>query len=442
MDMQPNGWTKLLIVAVILGGLLHAIRPEPARAVPSVRATATPSRTAIRIPTATATRIPGSKVPAAIMGLVGRDPFFDTKNGKPNTVSQDTMGRTMATLGVRWVRIDMRIPADYWASDAVVDAAIAQYDYFIKTVAPREHLQVLLLVNFDVVMGVDANEISKGPYTTDRVYGPRYNAYMRIWMTRVQRILTRYGKAIGALEVLNEANRLPRYSVSGPVGNAVPAAVWAQLTATLYRACNTGALRSVCAGTPIILGGLHPRGTDAQGRVGAVSDIKYLRWVYKSPAFVDAKKQLGRWPLDGLGYHPYPVELKYVHVTTMSQAIDRVRARLRTVGDGLRPIWITELGYNVAYGHQNELEQAAFLGTTYRILAHRKLANGARDVAVIFWFKYEDFPPDSGVNAQKWGLVHIPFVDGSCAGGACYRSNGMPSLYRLAWYVYRDLSLH
>jgi hypothetical protein len=124
----------------------------------------------------------------------------------------------------------------------------------------------------------------------------------------------------------------------------------------------------------------------------------------------------------------------------MGQAMDRLRARLRTLQDELRPVWITELGYNVGYGRQTEVGQADFLGASYRILAARRLPNGAREVGVVFWFKYEDFPPDSGVNAQKWGLVHIPFVDGLCAGGACYRTNGVPTLYRRAWYVYRDLS--
>jgi hypothetical protein len=298
----------------------------------------------------------------------------------------------------------------------------------------------LLLVNFDVIMGVDANEISAGPFSPDTRYGTRYNTYMRVWMGRVFRIVTRYGKAIHAIEVLNEANRLPRYSPSGPIANAVPADVFAQLTATLYRACNGGALAASCAGTPVVLGGLHPRGTDAQAGAPAVSDIDYLAAIYATNAFQNAKKAIGRWPLDGVGYHPYPVELQYVGVNTMSTAIDRVRARLRTIGDASRPIWITELGYNVGYGRQTEQGQADFLANSYRTLAARRFADGKREIPVVFWFKYEDFPPDSGANAQKWGLVHIPFVDGLCPGGACYRTNGVPTLYRIGWYVYRDLS--
>lgn len=439
--MVRDGFARVVLCISIVCGLLYAVQPSSPRGRAAVRATATPTGTAKPTATPTATRMPGVTVPAAMMGLVGRDPFFETIAGKPNTRSQDTMGRTMSALGVRWVRIDIRIPADYSASDATVDAAIAQYDYFLKTVAPRERLKVLLLVNFDVVMGVDANEMRKGPYTTDALYGPRYNTYMRVWMGRVQRIIKRYGKSIGAVEVLNEANRLPRYSANGPIYNAIPAEAWAQLTTTLYRACNGGTLRTACAGTPIVLGGLHPRGTDAQPGQLAQSDIDYLAAIYQSRAFTTAKKQIGRWPVDGIGYHPYPVELQYLGVTTMSQAMDRIRARLRTLGDELRPIWVTELGYNVGYGRQHEQGQADFLGATYRILAARKLANGAREVAVVFWFKYEDFPPASGVNAQKWGLVHIPFSDGACVGGACYRVSGQPSVYRKAWYVYRDLSV-
>ena len=62
------------------------------------------------------------------------------------------------------------------------------------------------------------------------------------------------------------------------------------------------------------------------------------------------------------------------------------------------------------------------------------------DVANIFWFKYEDFPPASGSNAQKWGIVRIPFVSGNCPGGICYDVNGTPSLYRTSFLTYRELA--
>jgi len=65
-------------------------------------------------------------------------------------------------------------------------------------------------------------------------------------------------------------------------------------------------------------------------------------------------------------------------------------------------------------------------------------------VARIFWFKYEDFPPADGPNAQRWGLVRIPFrppqPGENCPGGACYALNGEPERWRPAYLVYRELA--
>ena len=403
----------------------------------SMTSSVTPSLT--QMPTATATRMGGTVVPADMMGLVGRDPYFEFVDNRVNMVAQERMGFEMARLGVRWVRLDIRLPVGYTTSSAAITAAISRYDFFITDVAPRYGIKVLLLLNFDLIMGVDANELMRGPYANDLQYGPGYNVYMRAWMQRAWQIVMRYGRSIGAIEILNEANRLPRYTSNGPLGNAVPAAVFAQLTATLYQACNGGALQSACAGTPIILGGLHPRGTNAQGTTPAQSDMAYLRDIYNSAAFTTAYATLGRWPLDAVGYHPYPVELAYIGVRTQHAALDRLRATLQALNDGLRPVWITEIGYNVAYANQTAPGQALFLGAIYRAYASRLLADGTPEIPVAFWFKYEDFPPASGINAQQWGLVHIPFVPGSCPGEACYAADGAPTHYRPAWYVYRDI---
>jgi hypothetical protein len=373
------------------------------------------------------------------MGLVGRDPYFETYGGQHNKLAMDEMGRHMRQIGVRWVRLDVRLGAPIMAADGAIDAAIRPYDYFIKTVAPRHGIKVLLLFNFDLLMGIDANEMSQGPFINHALYGPRYNTYMQAWMKRAFRIIRRYGKRISAIEVLNEANRLPQYRAGGPIGNAVPATAWAQLVSTLYQHCNYATLKKMCRGTPIILGGLHPRGTDAQGSAPAKSDMDYLSDIYASPAFQSGYTSYGRWPVDGIGYHPYPVELAQIGVHSQTAAFNRLRTRLELLNDPLRQVWVTEIGYNVGYGSQTEAGQAAFLQMVYQTLANRQLSNGKREIAVVFWFKYEDFPPASGVNAQKWGLVRIPFVSGDCLGGACYAKNGLPSYYRLAWYMYRDI---
>ncbi len=375
------------------------------------------------------------------MGLVGRDPFYEMVDGAVNTRAQATMGRIMQSMGVRWVRIDMRIPLRTGASQADIDAAISRYDYFINTVAPANNLKVLMLLSFDLIMGVDANEMSIGPYSTHPQFGPGYNAYMTEWMARAQRVVMRYGKKIHAIEVLNEANRLPRYTEGGPIHNAVPAEAWAQLITTMYRSCNGNRLGAYCRATPIILGGLHPRGSEAYGGVPARTDMEYLAAIYATKPFTIAYSQLKRWPIDGVGYHPYPWELQQIGVADQTAAFNRLRQQLVALKDPLRPVWVTEIGYNVAYARQTEVGQAAFLADVYRTLAKRTLSNGKREIAVVFWFKYEDFPPASGPDAQQWGLVQIPFASGPCPDGVCYRRNGEPNRYRQSWYTYRDLTM-
>jgi hypothetical protein len=112
----------------------------------------------------------------------------------------------------------------------------------------------------------------------------------------------------------------------------------------------------------------------------------------------------------------------------------QVRTLINSLDPANPPFWITEIGYNASYRTQDVQGQAAFLGEVFAQLAVRG------DVASIFWFKYEDFPPASGPNAQRWGVVRISFVAGSCEGGVCYDPSGAPDVLRPAFYVYRDLA--
>src|SRR5258706_12617108 len=81
-----------------------------------------------------------------LMGMVIRDPWYDfrtTAPGEPNKAFQDTMGATLAGMGVRWVRLDFHIVvplADVTIDQSqAIDAEIAKNDYFINEVAPRHN---------------------------------------------------------------------------------------------------------------------------------------------------------------------------------------------------------------------------------------------------------------------------------------------------------------
>lgn len=370
------------------------------------------------------------------------------------------MGATLASIGVRWVRLDVRVNAPVDAPAAQVTAEIAKNDYFINEVAPRHGFKVLGLLAFDLLQGVDANLLNSGPYTVTTKYGGGVNAYMNTWLDRALQVADRYGPQVSAYQVLNEQNRLPRYLPDGPVANAIEPAVVGRLVTKLFRFCRGIEVlpdepAHGCRDAQIVLGGIHPRGTGEP--TITESDVDYLKRIYAdTSSFKGFFDRHGRWPVDGIGYHPYPEEIRLSQNkdALVDRGIGRIRTALEAAGDPCVPVWITEVGYNVGFDvdgpanpipQQTEAGQAAFMIDVYTTLAARRLGTACgegREIARVFWFKYEDFPPASGANAQRWGVVRIPFHEtNECPGGACYDVNGTPSVYRAAYAAYRQLAL-
>lgn len=397
-------------------------------------------------------------VPDSMRGMVVRDPWYDcnlnpaTGLREPNRAAQNRMGEILRQTGVRWVRLE------FFVSDRPggLDETFRCYDYFMSQVAPANNLQVLGLLGFGLVRDRDPLDPNSGiiskTLTTDPLYGGGVNVYMRDWLSRALAIGARYGGtgghgALSAIEVLNEQNRMP------PSGDAVPPDIAARLHTKFYRLFNDqrpGFLPRV----PIIIGGLHPRGTGPSPG-DAESDIAYLRQYFGFPAlggapissapFQDYKaRNNGRYPADGLGYHPYPAEIVIrPGLAALDAELGRIEARVEEVRDALdglgvpedsMKLWITEIGYDAGRPQQSEFGQAAFLRGVFRLLAARD------DVETIFWFKYEDFP-GSQFAPNQWGLVRIPFtLSPSCEGGACYEPSGEPASRRAAYLAYRELS--
>lgn len=402
----------------------------------------------------------------AIMGMVIRDPWYDfgTYPGlpdQPNRAVQDRMGAMLAEMGVQWVRLEFHIDG----GDLLAEEQIARNDYFIREVAPRYHLKVLGLLGYGLIRGQDPRILAAPTFERDPVYGAGIDTPRRIWLNRARLIVERYKGDVAAYQVLNEPNRL------SPVWNeTLPAAEVARLHTTFYtffrhtdRALPGD--QSWRDGVSIILGAIQPAGSGVINEFGYLPDTYYLRQLYASDAFQNYFAIYETFPLDGLGYHLYPVEVlrsltptptptqaqaatptassaaatpeppdPQRDVALMMQRLDEARQVLEEVGDPLQPFWMTEIGHNAAFLNQTPASQAAFLRLLYSTLAQRE------DVARIFWFKYEDFPPASGPDAQQWGSVVIPFVDGACPGGACYDVEGRPALLRPAFWNYRELA--
>jgi hypothetical protein len=405
-----------------------------------------------------------------LMGMVVRDPWFDFGTnpafpGQSNQAFQDRMGVLLAQSGVRWVRMDFRIAANEFQplTSELVQSEIAKNDYFVNVVAPRHGFKVLGLLAFDLLQGVDANRLNEDDledYIQGSKYGGGVNQYMEVWLDRALAIADRYRDKIAAYQVLNEQNRLPTYVDPALAGTDIRPHITGRVVTKFYRFCRgievpTEPPEPVhgCRDAQIILGGLHPRGT-GDPKI-TMTDAEYLKQIYADRgSFGIFHERHGRWPIDGIGYHPYPEEIRLSDKDALvDKGVARIRAALVEAGDPCVPTWITEVGYNVGFDvdgpanpipQQTEHGQADFMRDVYTSLAARQICGGQREVAHIFWFKYEDFPPATGANAQRWGIVRIPFrapASGeNCPGGACYEVNGNPEIYRLSYFTYRELA--
>lgn len=427
-----------LRIAVLLAVLLGTLFP-PATPQPTIAQTPPTLPTLPTLPAPSAPAGDLTAVAADLRGLVIRDPWYDFgtvpgQPGTPNYAAQDEMGRMLELLGVTWVRLEFHIEA---STPAQVEAQIARNDYFIREVAPRHQLKVLGLLSFNLNRGRDPYDLLATDYITDTIYGGAVNDYMQDWLDRARLIANRYEGQVAAYEVLNEQNRLP------PDGRPIPAVDAARLHTKFYRFFKNEDRdlpgdQTWREDVKIIVGGLHPAGSFDVGSPKYVSDRDYVRQLYNSDAFRSYRRDYLRWPLDGMGYHPYPEEIRVSlesDIELITTRLDAVRDVLEEVTDPFVPFWITELGYNPAFGSQTEEEQALFLRESLLAVANR------RDVETFFWFKYEDFPPATGPNAQEWGVVRIPFTeDNACPGGACYDPSGRALFLRPSFWMFRELT--
>jgi hypothetical protein len=419
------------------------------------------------LPAAGAPRPGGAQagVPAALdrdfMGMAIRDPWyeFNTNPSYPNAANQDfqeQMGIHLEDAGVRWVRLEIHIPAG--ASPEQASAEIEKNSYFIETVAPEHHFKVLALLGFNLLRGADPHRLNNDPFYQSPRFGGGVNGYMDTWLTYALMLADRYGDHIAAYEVLNEENRLP------PAGDAISPQIMGRLVTKFYRFCRgievpAGEPAHGCDNAQIILGGIHPRGSSdpAHPNTIVMTDAQYLQAIYSDQtSFVAFRDAHGFYPVDGIAYHPYPAEIA---LSPNNVLVDRGLQRMRQAlaVDPCKQFWITEVGYNVDFDpdgprgrkpSQTEEGQALFMQDVYTTLAQRTICGNQREIANVFWFKYEDFPPaeiiyDSHGNPitypQKWGIVRIPMLPGSCEGG-CYDPSGVPVLYRQSFWTYRQLA--
>lgn len=423
--------------------------------------------------------VPGTP-PGEFLGMVVRDPHYEW-NTNPNFVGTnqafyETMGQNLQAAGVKWVRIEF-FAEETGPLTGKVDTA--KYAYFINTIAPKYGFKVIGLLATPLVRQRPETNAIRFPGTTyaageyippERIEDPLtinagasgygfVNPYMYIWLDNAVTLARAFpynattGAGVAAFEVLNEENRYLNGGGKGMKPDAV-----ATLLTKFYRVyknveCPAGYVGTSCTSVAILLGGLHPDRCD-DCATGQKTDRQYLDTIYKSGAFSGYKNLYARLPLDGVGYHPYPLEMRSgltpeptgaTDLFRIPQRINDIRRVMLNNGDTTSRIWVTEIGdRGNPLDPDNQERQAHFLHTVYWMLWQQ------RDyVQTVLWFKYEDFavPADPTANGpENWGVVRLmprpaiqPCPPTANPGHCEYEMNGGVQVVKQSYNVFKAM---
>ena len=378
-----------------------------------------------------------------LFGMVARDPFYEYNTdpinypNAPNKTALERQARALAGAGVRWIR--MEFFADYDGSVKAGEINWNKYDWFIKELAPKYGLKVLALLNVGMVahdgQTLRALAFNDPPDGGGSDPGDGSNHFIRVFTARAAHIAWRYGDAIAAYEIINEPNISWDLWMDSRLGSAeFHPERYSALIASAYPAIKTQAPRA-----EVIVGGMligsPPEGQD-HDQFDYLYQLYVSKWVARYAASANAVRE--GWnsvPWDGVALHPY-----FLESDKLFALIRDFSRKLRDRGDSRSRLWITEIGAQgdppedrSAPPTPSEVEQADYLWQTYSgVLADGELR---RDVAHIFWFKYEDFVP--GRYTHNYGLVRLAETPDK----SNYHPSGAVAIHKPAYRVYQELAL-
>ncbi len=268
--------------------------------------------------------------------------------------------------------------------DEIVDRYLAQ------------GVQIYGFIGQEIVKNQVAQTVLQGDHTSARV--AEAEAWIEQYVDHCRQIIRHFQGRIQVFESINEPNKL--------LSNREPALspYWfAKILASLWQAVKIEAgLRDV----QLIAGPLYAH------NLGAQINSEHIGWQYLAETFQQGKQfhqwetlhtETGRYPLDGLGYHPFLNQFP-------SQPAAHLAASLRQYLDALYHVWtradsevsqkqiyVSALGWQSAVvGEQTQAENMK--------VAFGVLDNDPR-VSLGVWYSLNDFPDRRQSGGQsRYGL--------------------------------------
>jgi hypothetical protein len=377
-----------------------------------------------------------------LFGMVARDPFYEYNTdpvnfpNQPNKVALERQAAELASLGVRWLR--MEFFADYDGSVRPGEINWEKYDWFIRELAPKYNLKVLGLLNVGMVayngetlrtLAFNDPPDGGGSDPTDGS-----NHFIRVFKARAQTIAARYGTAISAYEIINEPNiSFDLWLDSGHGSAEIKPERYAALIFNGYRA-----IKSVNPQAQVIVGGIMigspPEGQD-HDQFDYLYQLYTSPWVqkYKADGF-STRPGYNVVPWDGVAVHPY-----FLDHPQLFDLLREFARKFRDRGDHGSKLWITEIGQQAVppanrgdTPTEQEVNQSDYLRGLYTgILEDPELRS---IVPHVFWFKYEDFVP--GNYTHNYGLVRL--MENETRKG--YHPSGAVEVRKLAYRTYQEIA--
>ena len=305
---------------------------------------------------------------AAQPGRMGINGFTVGDDG--SVPDQDRL-HELAQAGAAWVRVEFKTgpfggadgPEFYRAYDALLDGYAA------------EGVQVLGLVD-NVTQPGGPDQWQANAYETTG--GNGNNDYLRGLATMSARIAAHFQGRMRYLEVWNEPN--------APNTFLHPSNFAALLTETYAMTKIYNQLD-----VQLVSGGLHSHTLYGLSCDAAGAD--YLRRTYDAGiatgTFLWARDQIGQWPLDAIGHHPYLRHDGPMPGYELDFYLDCVHQAYADYGDSGKSMWITEFGWRSDY--VGEGTQAANIRTAFEVFHARQ------DVQLALLFTHVDFFEPYGI---------------------------------------------